>query len=47
MAQQYGPGKGNQNNDSAIERAKDEQVSDFIREQYKSKTVSDNPIKDK
>jgi hypothetical protein len=32
---------------SALEQAKDEQISDFIRGQYKSATGSDIPIKDK
>lgn len=32
---------------SAVEQAKDEQISDFIRGQYKSATGSDVPIKDK
>ena len=32
---------------SAVEQAKDEQISDFIRGQYKSATGSDIPIKDK
>ncbi|KAI1262234.1 hypothetical protein F5Y18DRAFT_164282 [Xylariaceae sp. FL1019] len=40
-------GQGDQSNESAIEQAKDEQISDFIRGQYKSTTGSDIPIKDK
>ncbi|KAG9736502.1 hypothetical protein KCU59_g9909, partial [Aureobasidium melanogenum] len=40
-------GQGPQNNESAIEQAKDEQISDFIRNQWKSTTGSDFPIKDK
>ncbi|EME39493.1 hypothetical protein DOTSEDRAFT_75232 [Dothistroma septosporum NZE10] len=40
-------GQGPQDNESAIEQAKDEQISDFIRAQYKSTTGSDIPIKDK
>jgi hypothetical protein len=32
---------------SAVEQAKDEQISDFIRGQYKNTTGSDLPIKDK
>ena len=40
-------GQGRQDNESAVEQAKDEQISDFIRGQYKSKTGSDIPIKDK
>ncbi|OCL06252.1 hypothetical protein AOQ84DRAFT_365967 [Glonium stellatum] len=40
-------GQGPQDNESAIEQAKDEQISDFIRGQYKSVTGKDIPIKDK
>ncbi|KAH7132131.1 hypothetical protein B0J11DRAFT_217628 [Dendryphion nanum] len=40
-------GQGPQDNESAVEQAKDEQISDFIRKQYKSTTGSDIPIKDK
>ncbi|KAI0157413.1 hypothetical protein GGR57DRAFT_461811 [Xylariaceae sp. FL1272] len=40
-------GQGDQSNESAVEQAKDEQISDFIRGQYKSTTGSDIPIKDK
>jgi len=40
-------GAGPQDNESAVEQAKDEQISDFIRGQYKSTTGSDMPIKDK
>ena len=40
-------GQGPQNNESAVEQARDEQISDFIRRQYKSTTGSDIPIKDK
>lgn len=40
-------GQGPQDNESAIEQAKDEQISDFIRKQYKGMTGSDIPIKDK
>lgn len=32
---------------SAVEQAKDEQISDYIRSSYKSATGSDVPIKDK
>jgi len=32
---------------SAVEQAKDEQISDFIRKQYKGTTGKDVPIKDK
>lgn len=47
MVQQYGFGGGDQSNESAVEQAKDEQISDFLRGQYKSKTGSDMPIQDK
>ena len=40
-------GAGDQSNESAIEQAKDEQISDFIRSKYKSTTGSDFPTKDK
>lgn len=40
-------GQGPQNNESAVEQAKDEQISDFIRGKYKSATGSDFPGKDK
>ncbi|KIX00410.1 uncharacterized protein Z518_10549 [Rhinocladiella mackenziei CBS 650.93] len=39
--------QGPQDNESAIEQAKDEQISDFIRDQYKSATGSELPVKDK
>jgi hypothetical protein len=40
-------GAGAQDNESAIEQAKDEQISDFIRQKYKSTVGSELPIKDK
>jgi len=40
-------GQGDQSNESALEQAKDEQISDAIRREYKSKVGSDFPIKDK
>lgn len=40
-------GQGDQSNESAVEQAKDEQISDFIRGQYKNQTGSDMPIEDK
>lgn len=40
-------GAGPQNNESAAEQYKDEQISDFIRGQYKTRTGKDVPIKDK
>ncbi|KAI0465601.1 hypothetical protein F4859DRAFT_375737 [Xylaria cf. heliscus] len=45
--QEHVLGQGNQNNESAVEQAKDERISDFIRDQYKKTTGSDIPIKDK
>ncbi|TKA61296.1 hypothetical protein B0A49_08910 [Cryomyces minteri] len=47
MFQEKVMGQGPQNNESAVEQAKDEQISDYIRGQYKSTTGSDLPIKDK
>ncbi|KAL9041145.1 MAG: hypothetical protein Q9180_001475 [Flavoplaca navasiana] len=47
MFQEKVMGAGPQDNESAIEQAKDEQMSDFIRGKYKSQTGSDFPIKDK
>ena len=40
-------GQGQQSNETAAEQAKDEQISDFIRKQYKSTTGSDIPVQDK
>jgi hypothetical protein len=40
-------GQGAQDNESAVEQMKDEQISDFIRNKYKSTTGSDLPIPDK
>ncbi|KAF6742494.1 hypothetical protein DFP72DRAFT_819209 [Ephemerocybe angulata] len=40
-------GQGPQNNESAIEQAKDEQISDAIRRGYKSTTGKEVPIADK
>lgn len=40
-------GRGQQNNESAFEQARDEQISDFIRGQFKSTTGKDFPIQDK
>ncbi len=45
--QEHVLGQGAQDNESAIEQAKDEQISDYIRGTYKSTTGSDVPIKDK
>jgi hypothetical protein len=40
-------GQGNQSNESAAEQAKDEQISDLLRGQYKNATGTSMPIKDK
>lgn len=40
-------GQGPQNNESAAEQAKDEVMSDMIRDKYKGMTGSDFPIADK
>ncbi len=40
-------GQGPQDNESAVEQVKDEQISDFIRATSKSATGSDISIKDK
>ncbi|KAL8934428.1 MAG: hypothetical protein Q9216_005918 [Gyalolechia sp. 2 TL-2023] len=47
MVQEKFMGAGPQDNESAIEQAKDEQMSDFIRGKYKSSTGSDFPVADK
>ncbi|KAJ7076210.1 hypothetical protein B0H15DRAFT_893549 [Mycena belliarum] len=40
-------GGGSQKNESAFEQAKDEQISDAIRRQYKNATGKEFPVKDK
>ncbi|KAH8659610.1 hypothetical protein BGZ61DRAFT_433429 [Ilyonectria robusta] len=40
-------GKGDQSNESAAEQAKDEAVSDFIRDKYKETTGKEFFVKDK
>ncbi|KAI0078050.1 hypothetical protein K474DRAFT_1660894 [Panus rudis PR-1116 ss-1] len=45
--QEHVLGQGPQNNESATEQFKDEQISDFIRGQWKGTTKSDFPVKDK
>lgn len=45
--QQYGFGQGDQSNESAFEQAKDEQISDEIRRQFKGATGEEIPIEDK
>ncbi|KAI9652479.1 MAG: hypothetical protein M1831_006748 [Alyxoria varia] len=40
-------GGDKQDNETAAEQAKDEAISDFIRDKYKSSTGSEVPIKDK
>ncbi|KAG5294440.1 hypothetical protein I7I48_10954 [Histoplasma ohiense] len=47
FVQEHVLGQGPQDNESAIEQAKDEKISDFIREQYKNKTGKEFPVKDK
>ncbi|MCJ1443130.1 MAG: hypothetical protein MMC23_003627 [Stictis urceolatum] len=47
FAQERFMGAGKQDNESAVEQAKDEQISDFIRDKYKSSTGTDFPIADK
>ncbi|KAG0646870.1 hypothetical protein D0Z07_6443 [Hyphodiscus hymeniophilus] len=47
MFQEKVLGQGPQDNESALEQAKDEQISDFIRGKYKAETGSDLPIQDK
>lgn len=47
MFQERVLGQGPQNNESAIEQAKDEQISDAIRGGYKSMIGKDVPIQDK
>ncbi|KAK0636616.1 hypothetical protein B0T17DRAFT_482566 [Bombardia bombarda] len=39
--------QGAQDNESAVEQAKDEKISDFIREQYKKNTGKEFPAGDK
>lgn len=45
--QEHVLGQGPQNNESVIEQAKDEQISDFIRRKYKDTTGKDFPVSDK
>ncbi|KAF1815821.1 hypothetical protein P152DRAFT_197631 [Eremomyces bilateralis CBS 781.70] len=40
-------GQGPQDNESAIEQAKDEKISDFIRDRYKGATGKEFPVADK
>lgn len=40
-------GQGDQSNESAAEQAKDEAVSDFIRDKYKETTGKEFFVKDK
>ncbi|KAH8147815.1 uncharacterized protein LAJ45_08281 [Morchella importuna] len=47
LVQEHVFGQGPQDNESALEQAKDEQISDFLRGQYKSRTGKDVPIQDK
>ena len=45
--QEHVLGQGPQNNESALEQAKDEQISDAIRRGYKSTTGKEFPVADK
>ncbi|KAL1948329.1 hypothetical protein VTO73DRAFT_12404 [Trametes versicolor] len=45
--QEHVLGQGKQDNESATEQFKDEQMSDFLRREYKSATGSDFFVKDK
>ncbi|KAF9540735.1 hypothetical protein CPC08DRAFT_717260 [Agrocybe pediades] len=47
MFQEHVLHQGPQNNESAMEQAKDEQISDGIRRAYKSSTGRDFPVADK
>jgi len=47
FVQQKFMGAGDQSNESAVEQAKDEQISDFIRSKYKESTGKDFPVADK
>ncbi|KAL7938347.1 hypothetical protein V8C35DRAFT_150142 [Trichoderma chlorosporum] len=47
LVQEYVLGQGDQSNESAAEQAKDEAISDYVRDKYKDTTGSDFPIKDK
>lgn len=40
-------GQGDQSNESAVEQAKDEKISDFIRDKYKSSSGKEFPVEDK
>lgn len=46
-AQEHLLGQGQQSNESVAEQLKDEQISDFIRREYKSATGHDFPAADK
>lgn len=47
FAQEKFMGQGPQDNESAVEQAKDEAISDAIRGKYREATGSDIPIQDK
>ncbi|EEH38254.1 hypothetical protein PAAG_01175 [Paracoccidioides lutzii Pb01] len=47
FVQEHILGQGPQDNESALEQAKDEKISDFIRGQYKNTTGKELPIRDK
>lgn len=47
LIQQHVLKQGDQSNESAVEQATDEQISDFIRGQYKNATGKEFPVADK
>lgn len=47
MFQEKVLGQGPQNNESAVEQAQDEAISDAFRSQFRSTTGREVPIKDK
>jgi hypothetical protein len=47
LVQQHVLKEGDQSNESAVEQAKDEQISDFIRDKYKQSTGKDFFVPDK
>lgn len=47
LVQEHGFGQGQQKNESAVEQAKDEKISDGIRSAYKKVAGKDVPIADK
>lgn len=43
LVQEHVLGQGPQDNESALEQAKDDKVAGFVRDQYKSRTGNDVP----